>query len=108
MDEKLQISITRLREVLDSIPASEGQEIVPEDVGLAVDDLRRSLWGALTTSFAADAEDYLIAMRIRRANEMLNDALADLHTGAMSMHAPEADELRRTTGALRAALEEAA
>jgi hypothetical protein len=106
MDKNLRVSVTQLRGVIESIPTSEPSEKVPEAVGLAVDDLRRSLWGALTTSFAGDATDYLVAMRIRRANEMLRDVLADLHTGDMSMHSPGAGELRQTTGELRMALEE--
>ncbi len=105
MKEELEVSVAQLRRALDTVGKSGSNGDVPEDVGLAVDDLRRSLWGALTTTFAADAEEYLVEMRIRRAGEMLQDLLADLYTGTLSIRAPGTDELRTTTAELRAALE---
>ena len=79
---------------------------VPDDVGLAVDDLRRSMWGALTTTFVDDAADYLVSMRVRRSTEMLKEILADLYTGAIGIRTPGTGDLRAATSALRTALEE--
>ena len=105
MDEELRISISRLRRALETTEKPDADNEVPDDVGLSVDDLRRSLWGALTTTFATDAEEYLVAMRVRRASEMLQDLLADLYTGTLSMRAPGTDELRAVTSELNASLE---
>ena len=105
MDKELRISISRLRRALETTETPDGENEVPNDVGLSVDDLRRSLWGALTTTFATDAEEYLVTMRVRRASEMLQDLLADLYTGALSMRAPGTDELRAVTSELRTSLE---
>ncbi len=105
MVEELRSSISRLRRALETAQIPDAENQVPHDVGLAVDDLRRSLWGALTTTFTTDAEEYLVTMRVRRASEMLHDLLADLYTGALSMRAPGTDELRAATSELRASLE---
>jgi len=105
MDEELRISISRLRRALETTETPDAEDEVPDDVGLSVDDLRRSLWGALTTTSVTDAEEYLATIRVRRAGEILQDLLADLHTGALSMRAPGTDELRAVTSELRASLE---
>ncbi len=105
MDEELQISVSRLRRVLDSAEKPEAGHEIPPDVGLAVDDLRRSLWGALTTTFTTDAEEYLVTMRVRRAGEMLRDVLADLYAGVLSIHAPGTDDLRAVVSELRMSLD---
>ncbi len=105
MVEELRTSISRLRRALETTQTSDAENEVPHDVGLAVDDLRRSLWGALTTTFAADAEEYLVTMRVRRASETLQDVLAELYTGALSIRAPGTEELRVLTSELRTSLE---
>ena len=104
MDEQLQASITRLRQALGAIDESRANRDVPKDVELAVDDLRRSFWGVLTTTFAADAEEYLVQMRIRRAREILTDVLADLYTGTLAVGRPGSDELGATARQLYTAL----
>ena len=105
MENELRDSIQGLRRVLTTVETSAGQNDVPEDVELAVDDLRRSLWGALTTTFAKDAEEYVVDMRVRRANEMLQDVLADLLTGGLTVRAIGMEELRVVTSELWASLE---
>ncbi len=105
MVEELRSSISRLRRALETAQIPDAENQVPHDVGLAVDDLRRSLWGALTTTFATDAEEYLVTMRVRRASETLKHVLADLYTGALSIRAPGTEELRELTSELRTALE---
>ena len=106
MVEELRSSIAGLRRALETAQPYDADHQVPDDVCLAVDDLRRSLWGALTTTAGTDEAEYLVAMRVRRASETLQDVLADLYTGAISIRALGTDELRAATSALRAALEE--
>ena len=105
MVEELRSSISRLRRALETAQIPDAENQVPHDVGLAVDDLRRSLWGALTTTFATDAEEYLVTMRVRRASEMLRDVLADLYAGVLSIHAPGTDDLRAVISELRMSLD---
>lgn len=105
MDEQLRISISRLRRALEATEKPDADNEVPNDIGLSVDDLRRSLWGVLTTTFTTDAEEYLVTMRVRRASEMLQDLLTDLSTGALSMRAPGTDKLRTVTSELQASLD---
>ncbi len=106
MSDELQTSIDHLRTLINAVEFAPAEDkTVPEGLGLAVDDLRRTLWGALTTTFASDAQDYLIDMRVRRASEMCQDILADLLTGAMTPQTPGTDELATAVRDLRTAIQ---
>ena len=99
--------IGQLRDTLSMLDAKETQNSVPsaaEDIGLAVDDLRRSLWAVLTTAHTADADAYLSETRVRRTYDVCSDILADVYTGGLNPHDAGLGEFRAWTHGLRAAL----
>jgi hypothetical protein len=75
-----------------------------QHIGLAVDDLRRSLWAVLTTAHAADSDVYLSEVRVRRASEICSEILADLYADGLSAQAPGIREFRAWVHGLRAGL----
>jgi hypothetical protein len=90
--QDLQIGIDEIRRALTKFDAglsfgehpSEGVR----DVGLAVDNLRRSTWAVLTTRHSGDYDAYLARIRIERATDACEDLLSDLYAEAVAPNMP--------------------
>ncbi len=105
--DELTKGIRQLRDTLSMLDANETRNTIPnaaEDIGLAVDDLRRSLWAVLTTVHTGDADAYLRETRVRRTCEVCSDILADVYAGGLNPHDAGLGEFRAWAHGLRAAL----
>ena len=90
--DDLRKGVGQIRTALDVLEASVEKEDPPSegvrDLGLAVDDLRRSVWAVLTTRHSGKYQDFLARIRIRRATECCEDMLADLHAETVTSNTP--------------------
>jgi hypothetical protein len=76
-------------EVLDArADAGEHPAEGVRDLGLAVDDLRRSVWAVLTTKHSGSYADFLARIRVRRATECCEEMLAELHAETVTRNTP--------------------
>jgi hypothetical protein len=57
-------------------------------LGLEVDSLRQSVWAVLKAQNAGDLAGFIGRVRIRRANELCQDVLADLYTDTVPSNMP--------------------
>lgn len=81
--EELRKTIQGLRSALSGIEDTTSLEELPEeglrDLGLAVDNVRKSVWSTLSAEYADDFPGFLAKIRVRRANEICQDVLSDLY-----------------------------
>jgi hypothetical protein len=90
--QELERGIDEIRRALTKLDAglslgehpSEGVR----DVGLAVDNLRRSTWAVLTTRHSGDYDAFLARLRIQRATDACEDLLSDLYAEAVAPNMP--------------------
>ena len=85
--ENLRTGVTELRAALRTMRAYLKEEQTSSagvrDLGTAVDGLRGSIWGMLQDAHEDDRHDYLATLRVRRATEICDQLLEDLHTGVL-------------------------
>ncbi|KPJ92095.1 MAG: hypothetical protein AMS18_08075 [Gemmatimonas sp. SG8_17] len=85
--QDLQRGIDEIRRALTELdadlPVDEHPSEGVRDVGLAVDNLRRSTWAVLTTRHSGDYDAYLARIRIHRATQACEDLLSDLYAEAV-------------------------
>lgn len=90
--QDLAASIAQVRGALDVLDArgigEERRSEIARDLGVAVDNLRRTVWAVLTTKHSGDIESFLARIRMRRATEICEEALADLYAGTVSLETP--------------------
>ncbi len=91
-DELLQTSLDGLRSKLDIIDAELARGQPPAEaltaVEQAVSAVRRDIWVLLTAQHADDIRGYTGKIRIRRATEMCEEVLADLHAETLPPNTP--------------------
>ncbi len=68
-------------------PANTMSEAV-RYLGLEVDNLRQSVWAVLKAQNAGDLAGFIGRVRIRRANELCQDVLADLYADTVPPNMP--------------------
>jgi hypothetical protein len=90
--DDLRRGVGQIRTALDVLEATVEKSNRPSegvrDLGLAVDDLRRSVWAVLTTRHTGNYQDFLARIRIRRATESCEEMLADLHAETVTSNTP--------------------
>ncbi len=90
--EKLRTEINQLRSALkavdDGLATGEPSPEALQDFGLAVDNLRKSLWAGLTSEHSGDIGAFLGRIRVRRATETCEDVLADLYAETLAPNTP--------------------
>ncbi len=88
--EDLRKGVAQIRNALDVLDARAAPGGRPaegvRDLGLAVDNLRRSVWAVLTTRHSGSYSDFLARIRIRRATECCEEMLADLHAETVTLN----------------------
>jgi len=96
--EDLRKGVDQIRKALNAFDAGLGDRPAEgvRDLGLAVDDLRRSVWAVLTTRHSGNYEDFLARIRVRRARECCEDVLADLHAETVTRDTPGLPVLHAT------------
>ena len=91
-DSDLSASIAQVRGALSVLDAKgigeEQRSEIARDLGVAVDNLRRTVWAVLTTKHSGDFESFLARIRMRRAREICDEALADLYAGTVPVETP--------------------
>ncbi len=99
-DELLQTSLDGLRSKLDIIDAEMARGHPPAEaltaVEQAVSAVRRDIWVLLTAQHAHDIQSYTSKIRVRRAREMCEDVLADLHAETLPPNTPGLEVFRAT------------
>jgi hypothetical protein len=91
-DDLLQTSLDELRSKLDIIDAEMVRGQPPAEaltaIEHAVSAVRRDIWVLLTAQHADDIRGYTGKIRIRRATEMCEEVLADLHAETLPPNTP--------------------
>jgi hypothetical protein len=81
--DELRETIEELRNAIGIIEQGMESDEPPEegmrDLGLAVDNVRKSVWATLSAEYSDDYPSFLAKMRVRRANEICQDVLSDLY-----------------------------
>ncbi len=102
--EKLRTEIDQLRSALKAVDAgvatSDPSPEALQDFGLAVDNLRKSLWAGLTAKYSDDYGALLGMIRFRRATETWEDVLADLQAATLAPNTPGIEVFSATLGEL--------
>ncbi len=102
--EKLRTEIDQLRSAVKAVDAGVATgDPSPEalqDLGLAVDSLRKSLWAGLTSKHSGDYVAFLGRIRVRRAIETCEDVLADLYAETLPPNIPGFEVFSATLGEL--------
>ncbi len=90
--QDLQRGIDEIRRALAKLDAGLSRGGHPSegvrDVGLAVENLRRSTWAVLTARHSGDYDAFLAKIRIHRASEACEDLLSDLYAEALPPNMP--------------------
>lgn len=98
--DELRTEIDQLRNTLKAAGASlTTGDPSPEalhDLGLAVDNARKSLWAVLTAAHAGEYGAFLGRIRVRRATETCEDVLADLYAETLAPNTPGLEVFRAT------------
>ena len=91
-DQDLKKYIEELRDVLAVAESFLALDQMPpervKDLGLAVDNLRTSVWVALRTRHAGEQDELLARMRVRRAIDTCDGVLADLYAETLTAATP--------------------
>lgn len=91
-DDLLRTSLDELRSKLDIIDAELAWGQPPAEaltaIEHAVSAVRRDIWVLLTAPHSHDIQGYTSKIRIRRATEMCEDVLADLHAETLPSNTP--------------------
>jgi hypothetical protein len=91
-DQDLKKYIEELRDVLAVAESFLALDQMPpervKDLGLAVDNLRTSVWVALRARHAGEQDELLARMRVRRAIDTCEEVLADLFTETLTSATP--------------------
>jgi hypothetical protein len=66
------------------------------DLGLAVDNVRKSVWATLSAEYADDYPSFLAKIRVRRANEICQDVLSDLYAETFAPNTSGLEVFRAT------------
>lgn len=88
---ELQNHIDKLREALKMLPVNGDSGLPREgltDLGLAVDGVRKSVWGVLIAEHTGDYHDFLGKIRVRRATETCHDVMTDLQNHDLTPTTP--------------------
>lgn len=89
-NQELRKGLDELRGKLAIIETEMQQGQPPEQAVQAVEEAvstaRANVWALLTARHSDDYESYLTRTRIRRATEVCEDILADLHADTLSPH----------------------
>jgi len=90
--EELRDEIDRVRSALNiletGMAGGDDTSEAARDLGLAVDNLRRSVWAVLTTKHSGDYDGFLGRIRLRRAREICEEVLAELYAGTITVDTP--------------------
>jgi hypothetical protein len=99
-NEELRKGLDELRGKLAIIDTEMQQGQPPEEAVHAVEEAvsaaRANVWTLLTARHSDDYEGYLTRTRIRRATEVCEDILADLHADTLSPHMVGLEVFRAT------------
>ena len=91
-DDLLRTSLDELRSKLDIIDAEMARGQPPAEaltaIEHAVSAVRRDIWALLTAQHPHDIQSYTGKIRIRRATEMCEEVLADLHAETLPLNTP--------------------
>ena len=91
-DDLLRTSLDELRSKLDIIDAEMARGQPPAEaltaIERAVSAVRRDIWVLLTAPHANNIQSYTGKIRIRRATEMCEEVLADLHAETLPPNTP--------------------
>lgn len=91
-NDLLRVSLDQLRSKLDIIDAEMAWGRTPAEalqaIEQAVSAVRRDLWALLGARHADNAQKYTDRIRVRRATEMCEDVLADLHAQTLPHSTP--------------------
>jgi hypothetical protein len=87
---ELQQGIEQVRNAIAALDIDAGQagSEGARDLGIALDNLRRTFWAVLTTKHSGDFDNFLARIRLRRATEICEGVLADLYAGAVTSDSP--------------------
>jgi len=92
IDAEVRKGIKGVKEALAMLQAREplGSDLSEgvRYLGSEVDSLRQSVWAVLTAQNAGDLAGFIGRVRIRRANELCQDVLADLYANAVPSNMP--------------------
>ncbi len=102
--EKLRTEINQLRSALKAVDAgvatADPSPEALQDLGLAVDNLRKSLWAGLTSEYSHDYGAFLGRLRVRRATETCEAVLADLYAETLPPNTAGLEVFSATLGEL--------
>ncbi len=91
-NDLLHTSLDELRSKLDIIDAEMARGQPPAEalraIEQAVSAVRRDIWVLLTAQHAHDIQSYTNKIRVRRATEICEDVLADLHAETLPPNTP--------------------
>ncbi len=91
-DDLLRTSLDELRSKLDIIDAEMARGQPPAEalraIEQAVSTVRRDIWVLLTAQHANELQSYTSKIRVRRAMEICEDVLADLHAETLPPNTP--------------------
>ena len=103
-NDLLLTSLDGLKSKLDIIDAEMARGQPPAEairtIELAVSALRKDLWVLLTARHSSDIHGYTNKIRVRRATELCEDVLADLHAETLPPNAPGFEVFRALLGEL--------
>ena len=92
IDAEVRRGIKGVKEALAMLQAREplGSDLSEgvRYLGSEVDSLRQSVWAVLTAQNAGDLAGFIGRVRIRRANELCQDVLADLYANTVPSNMP--------------------
>jgi hypothetical protein len=98
--DELRKTIEELKSALGIIEEGMALEKPPEeglrDLGLAVDNVRKSVWATLSAEYADDYPSFLAKIRVRRANEICQDVLSDLYAETFAPNTSGLEVFRAT------------
>ncbi len=91
-DEEVRRHIEEVRSALNvlvaELPQNDRSAEGVRDLGLAVDNVRQSLWAVLTSQRSGDYASYIGEVRVQRAVDACEDVLSDLYADAMASSTP--------------------
>lgn len=103
----LKQQVADLRNALSSIEPELGRGANPEalkDFKAVVDNVRLSVWAALTGSQAEDYQTFIGGFRLRRGSDICQQILTDIDSGAVTRHSPDFVAFQETVKALHQAM----